>query len=227
MNRVAIAVSSIVSSCFISVPVHAALITDGFTFAVASAGGDFSVGTHFHSNTGGAFGNPAGKAEVGRYSTEEVRGLSEYDLTGLAASPTAFVTFNVFKAGGLFTGENDTPFDGTIDIEIYEGNNTEDLSDFEAPTVAYVTSFATAGLSVGDVISADITTWFNQAITDGWTSLGIRLRNEPLHTTSQAWTFDLFRLTTEDETTRIPEPGMLGFLGVGIAALGMARRRQP
>lgn len=226
MKRVAAAISTAFALSFVSLPAQAALITDGFTFAVASAGDDFSVGTHFHSNTGGAFGNPAGKAEVGRYSTEEVRGLSEYDLTGLATSPAAFVTFNVFKAGGLFVGENDTPFDGTIDIEIYQGNNTEDLSDFEAPTVAFVMSFATAGLSVGEVISADITTWFNQAITDGWTSLGIRLRNEPLHATSQAWTFDLFRLTTEDETTAIPEPGVLGLLGIGVAALGMARRRR-
>ena len=46
--------------------VEAVLITNGFTFAVASDGGaDQDTGSHFHSNTGGVFGNPAGKAEVG------------------------------------------------------------------------------------------------------------------------------------------------------------------
>lgn len=83
----------------------AALITNGFTFAVASAGSNTFAGTHFHNNTGGAFGNPAGKAEVGRFISEEVRGLSEYNLTGLGTSGTAFVTFNVFKLGGLFLAQ--------------------------------------------------------------------------------------------------------------------------
>jgi hypothetical protein len=40
---------------------QAVTITNGFTYSVASSG-DQTVGTHYHSNTGGAFGNPAGKA---------------------------------------------------------------------------------------------------------------------------------------------------------------------
>jgi hypothetical protein len=45
----------------------ASTITSGFTYTVADAyTGAPGVGTHFHSNTGGAFGNPAGLAEVGR-----------------------------------------------------------------------------------------------------------------------------------------------------------------
>ncbi|MDB5816457.1 MAG: hypothetical protein JWQ11_97, partial [Rhizobacter sp.] len=76
-------------------------ITDGFTYSVASAGGG-TVGTHFHSSTGGDYGNPSGKAEVGRFLNEEVRGLSEYDLTGVSVASSAFVTFDVYKAQGLF-----------------------------------------------------------------------------------------------------------------------------
>ena len=59
-------------------PVKAATITEGFTFSVADKYiGPAGVGTHFHSSTGGEFGNPAGKAEVGSFFEEEVRGLSE------------------------------------------------------------------------------------------------------------------------------------------------------
>jgi hypothetical protein len=75
------------------------------------------IGTHYHSNTGGSFGNPAGKAEVGRFLSEAVRGLSEYNLTGLGTVLDAFVSFKVFKAGGLFNGTNDFPFNGPIQID--------------------------------------------------------------------------------------------------------------
>ena len=157
----------------------AAPITSGFTFAVASGCGDTSTGTHYHSNTGGAFGNPAGKAEVGRYSCEEVRGLSEYDLTGLSTAASAFVTFNVYKAGGLFTGTNDFPFNGNIDVQGYAGNNLEDLSDYQATSLGDVGLFPTTGLLVGDVLSFDITSIFNAAIAASQTSLGIRLLADP------------------------------------------------
>jgi hypothetical protein len=212
---------------------QAALITDGFTFAVASNLTDQSTGTHFHSNTGGAFGNPAGKAEVGRFSGEAVRGLSEYDLTGLSAAASAFVTFNVFNEGGLFAGTNDTPFTGSITIEAYLGNNLEDISDYQAAVTGTVGTFAVspAGLDVGDILSFDITSIFNAAIAASDVSLGIRLRADPLNPNSQAWTFDSFRLTTESECTPgapcgAPEPTGLALVGLAIGALALARRRR-
>lgn len=209
----------------------AATITNGFTFSVASACGDTSVGTHFHSSTGGDFGNPAGKAEVGSFGgadCEEVRGLSEYDLSGLVASVSAFVTFDVFELGGLFTGDNDFLYDGPIDIVAYLGNNSEDTSDYQAASVGSVGSFNTAALSVGDILSFDITTIFNTAIGNADPSLGIRLAigGTP---NGGAITFDDFRLTSDDQSTNgiIPLPGalplMLAGLG-GFAFLGMRRR---
>lgn len=81
---------------------NAATITDGFTFTVASSCGQHVAGSHYHSNTGGSFGNPAGKAEVGSFFCEETQGLSEYNIKGLSSAGPAFVTFNVFNKNGLF-----------------------------------------------------------------------------------------------------------------------------
>lgn len=207
---------------------NAQTITDGFTFAVASGGNACGTGTHYHSNTGGSYGNPAGKAEVGRYSSECVHGLSEYNLSGLTSSPTAFVTFNVFKAGGLFTGVNDTPFNGTIDVFAYAGNNSEDISDYQAPSIGTVGSFNTLGLLVGSTISLDITSIFNNAIAGGQSSLGIRLqRRGETDALSQAWTFDTFHLTSNDQTTTVtPEPSTYLLLASGLAVMGVVAQRR-
>ncbi len=216
-----------------SAPASADLITNGFTFAVASAGNSFATGTHYHSNTGGAYGNPAGKAEVGRYSSEEVRGLSEYNLAGLTASPSAFFTFNVYKAGGLFSGTNDFPFTGSITIYAYQGNNAENISDYEAASVGTIGSFSTSGLAVGNILSFDFTTIFNNAIGAGWNSLGIRLQAVPLNDRG-AWTFDNFRLTSDNLCSpgvncggeKVPEPATLALLALALGGtLAAARRR--
>jgi hypothetical protein len=205
---------------------RADLITNGFTFSVASGGGDTTTGTHFHSSTAGDYGNPAGKAEVGRYSSEEVRGLSEYNIAGLSSATSAFVTFNVFQAKGLFPGVNDFPFNGTIKVDAYAGNNAENTFDYQAASLGSVGAFSTTGLLVGNVLSFDITSIYNAAITGGSNSLGMRLAADPLlGAGTGAWTFDSFRLTT-DNLSSVPEPATLMLLGLGLIGLAGARRRK-
>ena len=209
---------------------QSALITPGFTFSSASdcVGGVGSAitGSHFHSSTGGDFGNPAGLAEVGEFGgddCEEVRGLSEYDLAGLVTGP-AFVTFTVFQAGGLFPGSNDFPWDGTIEIDAYTGNNLEDVSDFEAASTGIVSSFTTTGLFVGNTLSFNITSIFDAAIGNGDAALGIRLAaiTDP---EAGAWGFNDFRLTSTDMTTNVPVPATLVLLAMGFGVMLIRRRR--
>jgi hypothetical protein len=201
----------------------AATITPGFTFSVATDSGG-STGTHYHSNTGGAFGNPAGKAEVGDFAGEDVAGLSEYNLSGLSSTSSAFVTFDVFSLSGLF-GQG--PYQGNITVYAYQGNNLENLSDYQAPSVGTVGTFSTVGLTADSTLSLDITSIFNTAIAGGWSSLGIRLLD--MASTGNAITFDNFRLTSTSESTTVV-PGPIAGAGLPtVMALGgfvWARRRK-
>ena len=202
----------------------AVTITNGFTFTVADQfGGAVGVGTHFHSNTGGSFGNPAGLAEVGRLSPEETRGLAEFNLAGQLVATSAFVTFDVNQLGGLFGQSN---FNGNIDINAYVGNNTEDLSDFQIATSGAVGSFNSTPLVVGNTLSFDILSIFNAAIGNGGTSLGIRLQINPLLTANEAIVFNNFLLSTDDRTSVVPVPAALPLFGTALLGLGFAGYRK-
>ena len=67
----------------------------------------------------------------------------------------------------------------------------------------------------------------NTAIANGNNSLGIRLRASPLNDRG-AWTFDTFRLTTDNQGTinNVPEPQALALLLAGLGVLGVLRARQ-
>ncbi len=203
---------------------HAFIIL-GETFSVA-AEFDPDLGDHFHSHSSGVLGRPPFKAEVGENSIsslepdEVVRGLSEFDVAGRLPAVKATLSFDVFSFG-LFD-ENDFPFDGTIDLIGYAGNNAEDISDYEAVSLVDIGSFSTVGLNIGDTLSFDVTTPYNLGIENGLTSLGVRLLTED-DTRGGAWTFDNFQANVRP----IPEPTTVALLGIGIAGLaGVEVRRR-
>ncbi|ALF54888.1 hypothetical protein ACX27_21970 [Nostoc piscinale CENA21] len=197
-------------------PVKAATVTPGLAFSVSSGPDPNGYGVYFSSSTNNPFGNPLGKNEVGNYYNEDIRGLSEYNLAGLSTTSLATVSFNVFQAGGLFSGQNDFPFTGNIKVLSYIGNNAENLYDYQAPSIGTVRTFSTANLAVGDTLSFDVTSIFNNAISNGFSSLGFRLQvDDGTNPDGGALTFDNFRLTT------VPEPNFTSALLVVIFGSGV------
>lgn len=188
----------------------------GLAFSVSSGPDPNGFGIYFSSSTSNPFGNPPHKNEVGSYYNEDIRGLSEYNLAGLSPTTSATVSFDVFQTGGLFPGQNDFPFTGNIKLVSYIGNNVENLYDYQAQSIATIGTFSTANLAVGDSLSFDVTSIFNNAISNRVSSLGIRLQvDDGTNPDGAAWTFDNFRLTT------VPEPNSTSALLVVVFGTGV------
>jgi hypothetical protein len=112
-----------------------------------------------------SFGAGAGPVVGG---DTELRGVAEFDLAGLSPVQQTVLSFRHIGGSGLLR----------IAVVAYEGNNQVDVSDFNAGSIAPLGTFFTSNV-FGAVESFDITTVFNDAISNGLASLGIRLERVP------------------------------------------------
>ncbi len=196
------------AACLALLPLAAPAATvDGFAYAVASAGRMPAAGTHFHASTVGTYGE--GVAEVGSYLTEEVRGLAEFNLAGLAPFARVIARFRVAALQGLFA-ENAFAYAGPILVEAYAANGREDIADYATPTLGPVGTIG--GLAAGETLALDVTRF-----AAGLDVLGLRLSiaGRP---NGGAITFDRFRLAAE-----VPLPPTLPLLGGALLVLWRRR----
>jgi hypothetical protein len=197
----------------------AATVTDGLTFSVASSNEDTDNGAFIYDS----FSYLGGTAEVGLSGGQGrlVRGLSEYNLAGLIAG-SAFASFDVYRLGGDTDDTNGFPFTGTLDIVSYSGNNAENISDYQASSLGTISVLETENLMVGDTLSFDISSIYNNALLSNLSSLGIRLQvtnpnDVPLK--GEGLGFNNFRLTSDGQATAVPTPALLpGLIGLGLGA---------
>lgn len=160
--------------------IEAIALVAGNEFTVASetpGGWPDDIPHHWHSDDGDTYGTGTDWMEVGECcddgNFEETRGMAEFDLSGASTADSATVEVQVAQLGGLWgqTG----PGDFTIEVYVYQGNNSEDISDYNI-AATLLTSFGTSGLSLGQVLQFDVTAAFNAAVDAADISLGVRFQ---------------------------------------------------
>lgn len=214
----AIAASLVLATSAANADVLAATAAGG----VNNAGGLGGSGDHFHTDVGRAAG-------VNYSFGEEGRGIAEFDVSGIAAFTSATLSFRV--SAFLDDYGTSTPFVDPIDVLGYLGNNDVAVSDFESATLGLIGRFATAGSSIGDVFSFDVTSALQAALAGGTQSLGILFDPVTQSAFDNAIRFDEISITTSPtsssgpSTAAVPEPATSALLGLGVAGAVLSRRR--
>lgn len=236
--KVNMVLAAVMAACYAQISC-ATVIENGSAYAIADnfvhdtqAIGVPGEGSHFHASNelpvdpDNSTVIAANMAEVGGFfGEEEIRGLVEFDLRGRVPAEAATLSFDVADVSGLIGqpvgGLFGQPmYVGGIDGVAYVGNNAEDLSDFQASSIAPLGTVQTDGMTAGQTTTWDVTQLYNERISAGNASLAVRLQirsNDPIP--DGAITFDNFRLTV------VPEPSTLVLAWLALAVLLGCRRR--
>lgn len=167
-----------------------------------------------------------GHAAIGSYANDERKqGFSEFNLAGMAAG-AATVSFRyVSFAASSYSGTT-YPATGTVTLSAYQGDNVASVLDYgQNALVGVVGSFDITAYQPGDLVTLDISSFYNAALAGGWAALGLRLSavSPPLYN------FNTYGFVTYDSFTlaAVPEPGTwaMTFGGLGLMCLVACRRK--
>lgn len=193
---------------------QAEVVVEGNEFTVADGfwGGAHS-GTHWHSNNAAtAPAVPGEWMEVGGFfGDEECRGFAEFnigqfDADSLICAEVSITILDLFALGlspeadGIDGLYGQGPSVETLTVEIYEGNNSEDLTDYTATAIATVGSIDVTAQAADDVLTFTVTNALQTLLTSGASALGVRVRQTTGDNDSKAITFGESALTVDVKT---------------------------
>jgi hypothetical protein len=104
----------------------------------------------------------------------EIAEFAEFNISNFSAAPNTFINSAIFQAKINPSLLDDRPYSGSLGIFGYVGNGIAEASDFEAGV--FLSSVYVASSFSGDIISFDVTQFFNQRVTNNDAFAGFSIR---------------------------------------------------
>jgi len=158
----------------------------------------------------------------------ELAELAEFNIGNFFMSPNTFIKNVIFQAeihtvGFAFFRQNPS----SLGIFGYVGNGTVDASDFEAGV--FLSSVDVSSLRAGDILNFEVTSFFNQRVSNGdaFAGFGIRaLSPGGLTIANDPPRKPRLIVETADGAEPVPEPTTIFGSAIGLCLGGWLKRKK-
>ena len=159
----------------------------------------------------------------------ELAELAEFNIGNFFMSPNTFIKNVIFQAEIRtvgFAAARQNP--SSLGIFGYVGNGTAEESDFEAGVL--LSSVDVSSLRAGDILNFEVTSFFNQRVSNGdaFAGFGIRALNFgglALNTSNFSGIKPSLIVETADVTESVPEPTTILTAAIALGWGGWLKRK--